>query len=1107
MRSRPGRDGRAPSGRASTSRSDPRCGRPPRSSRSSPRASSRARSPSSAGQRRAPDARRACRVLRETAGIASGRTATTRGVGRSPEWLAMSRRLRHPASDARHTLPEARPLRRGLERLLRRSQGRRRRDPARGVAARPARPRRRLPVSDAARAHGARAAARVRGPGGTRLPASVPRDREDRRRQPRQPLPERVDLRRPRVRDPREAELGALPRDRDVCGWLWLFRALQPDGLHRRRDARGRPRRPLRDRRLVCTAAGQLASDGAGLEHADRAPDLPEPGAREDRRPHDRARRRRGAAGGPRPRGRRPRAPGRRRLRAWHGHDLHGLGGGLREATERAAALRPEAGGGRARRPEHRLLPRLLGARRRRAALGRGHTAGLRLLELPGEQPLDGVARLPLPPDRAQPQRGEARGRRLGAAGARAARPRPPELARDRGPPARHDVPALGGREGAPGPEDARREGDRMTVSRPIEPITEDDAAIAAALADAHLPSLLPALAQGPGHLSLLRPALRPDPSPLVGDPSGLAGPEAAEEARKLAQGVLIRFRDGGCRRAPAPDEPTVRRILGWMTGAAERELDAYLPIVQEELAIASTDLRAPSWKKADVAPDMPFLVAVIGAGMSGILAGVRLGQAGVPYVILEKNDEVGGTWYENVYPGCRVDVANHFYSYSFAQKDDWPHHFSTQPALLDYFRDCAEEFGVREHVRFRTEVLSAIWSDERRRWSLRLRGPDGREETLEADAVISAVGQLNQPKLPDIPGRERFRGPSFHSARWDTGLRVRGKRVAVIGTGASAAQLVPAIAGEVAELTIFQRTPNWLLPAPDYHAEVPAGLRWLFSHVPHYSHWHRFWLFWRTGDGMFLPLVRVDPSWPHRDRAVSAGNDGLCALLAQAIQAQVPDDPELRAKVVPHYPPASKRILVDNGAWLRALQRENVHLITDEIAEIDERGVVLRDGTHHHADVIVYATGFQASRFLTPMRVVGRGGVDLHRRWDGNARAYLGITIPGFPNFFCLYGPNTNIVVNGSITYFSECEVRYVLGCLRLLLEGRHRAMSPREDVHDAYNARIDEGNSNMAWGVSKVNSWYKSPSGRVAQNWPFTLLEYWQQTREPDPADYEWA
>jgi 4-hydroxyacetophenone monooxygenase len=273
---------------------------------------------------------------------------------------------------------------------------------------------------------------------------------------------------------------------------------------------------------------------------------------------------------------------------------------------------------------------------------------------------------------------------------------------------------------------------------------------------------------------------------------------------------------------------------------------------------------------------------------------------------------------------------------------------------------------------------------------------------------------------------------------------------------------------------------------------------------VPHYVHWYRFWFFWTTGDGL-LPAARVDDAWTHPERSVSEMNDGVRMLLTGYLQSQFMDRPDLMAKVVPSYPPAAKRMVLDNGAWAGALKRENVNLITQPIEAITASGVKTTDGEERPADVLIYGTGFEASHFLTPMKVTGRKGIDINEHWDGDARAYMGITIPNFPNFYMLYGPNTNIVVNGSIIYFSECEVRYVMGCLRLLAEDGYKAMDCRREVHDAYNERIDKGNKAMAWGASSVNSWYKNEKGRITQNWPFDLITFWRQTLEPDPADYE--
>ena len=629
-----------------------------------------------------------------------------------------------------------------------------------------------------------------------------------------------------------------------------------------------------------------------------------------------------------------------------------------------------------------------------------------------------------------------------------------------------------------------------------------DDDAIRRIVRRAALPPLLAALAQATGDLTLLRDDLRPDPKRARESQGGMTT-EQREAARELAAETLSHLRDGGAvPSSPVADTDSLREMMAYAIG--ERVSDDYLPLLLEELALSGEDLRAPTWHKDTVDRDRDFHVVIVGAGMSGVLAAHRLQQAGVPYVIIEKNDDVGGTWFENHYPGCRVDVPNHLYSYSFAQRDDWPQQFSPQAALREYFRACADDLGLTGNIRFGTEVVSAEFREVTGDWRLTLRTPDGATETLEANALVSAVGQLNRPSFPAIAGREEFAGPSFHSAEWDHSVDLAGKRVAVIGTGASAIQLIPAIADEVGELLVFQRTPNWLMPTPQYHASMPDEMQWLLANVPHYAQWYRFWLFWRLAEGS-LPAARVDPEWPRDNGSVSALNDELRAMLTQYIETQFADTPELLERVVPDYPPLAKRILLDNGIWATTLKRDDVHLVSDDIERITATSIITADGREHTVDVVVYATGFEASRFLTPMKITGRDGVDLHEHWADDARAYLGITVAGFPNLFCLYGPNTNLVANGSIIFFSECAARYVVGCMHLLLDRKVRALDCRASVFEAYNARVDEGNTQMAWGVSKVNSWYKNASGRVTQNWPFSLLEFWERTRQPDPADYD--
>lgn len=635
-----------------------------------------------------------------------------------------------------------------------------------------------------------------------------------------------------------------------------------------------------------------------------------------------------------------------------------------------------------------------------------------------------------------------------------------------------------------------------------LEPITEEDGFIEAALRDAEIPALLPAIAQATGDLSILREDVRPDPSDLLGAQGGLTE-EQLDTARALALDALRRFRDAGSKPAPAPTQEQLERMITYTAGSVMGVED--VPFLTEQLGLLG-DAASPGWHKDAVAPDLDFTVAVIGAGISGLAAAYRLQQAGVPYVILEKDSDVGGTWHENVYPGCRVDVANHLFSYSFAQRLDWPQHFSTQEVIHQYLQTFARENGIYDHIRFKTEVISAEFQEADGRWRLRVQPAGGPEEMLDANAIVSAVGQLNRPSFPDIPGRDSFEGPSFHSAQWDQKSDVTGKTVGVIGTGASALQLIPIVAEQASEVLIFQRTPPWLAPTPDYHDQVAPGQNWLLHHVPSYSEWYRFWLFCTYAEGL-LPSVTVDPAWPRDGLAVSGANqearDGLVAYLEEQFAGR----PDLLEKVIPAYPPGAKRMLRDNGVWARTLKRDNVRLITDPIVRITEDGVETREEGAHRLDTLVLATGFQASRFLMPMKVIGRGGADLHEQWGGDARAYLGMTVPAFPNLFCLYGPNTNIVVNGSIIFFSECSVTYILDAIRQLLTTGQHTLECREDVYWQYNREVDEANRLMAWGASSVNSWYKNALGRVSQNWPYSLREYWQRTKTAEPSDFNFS
>lgn len=621
------------------------------------------------------------------------------------------------------------------------------------------------------------------------------------------------------------------------------------------------------------------------------------------------------------------------------------------------------------------------------------------------------------------------------------------------------------------------------------------------ALAEAHLPALAAALVHLTGDASFVSrdhwPAYNPFGEARTGGYSEAIQAEIRARAKAAIEAHLA-----GAPMPPAPDVATVRQLMDFVAGADIPQ--HYAPFLMEELQIEGYDTKTADWTAPALrvaAATLP--VVIVGAGMSGLLAGIRLQEAGIPFTIVEKNADVGGTWFENSYPDCRVDNPSHLYSYSFEPNHDWPNHFSPQPVLLAYFQRVADKHGLRAHIRFETEVQACAFDEREAEWRVRVRDKAGKVETLTARAVISAVGQLNQPRYPDNPGVGDFEGETFHSARWRHDLDLTGKRVAVIGTGASAFQFVPEVAKVAKQLTVFQRTPPWLAPTPDYHQPTTAAERWLLEHVPYYGKWYRFWLFWMLTDGIY-EAVKADPAWNGGPGAVSAANAMMREMVSLAISGQAADAPELLAHLIPNYPIGGKRILRDDGLWIAALKRDNVELVTAPIARIAENGIETTDGQARAFDVIIYGTGFTASQFLRTYQVTGRGGRELHEQWAGDARAYLGITTPGFPNFFMIYGPNTNIVVNGSIIFFSECAVRYIVGCLRLLADTGARTLEVRQSVHDAFNVKVDAANAGMAWGSPHVTSWYKNDLGRVSQNWPFPLVDYWTATLAPDRADF---
>jgi 4-hydroxyacetophenone monooxygenase len=642
-----------------------------------------------------------------------------------------------------------------------------------------------------------------------------------------------------------------------------------------------------------------------------------------------------------------------------------------------------------------------------------------------------------------------------------------------------------------------------MTLATEKNLAHASDEQLEAALQQAELPSLMPALAYLTADASLVDPGLRPPSSGRSVVLAVQGGMTLAQQelARRRALGALTAFRDGGCVPAPPPAGIEDKRaLMTFMTGDVD---DRYLPMLAFELGLPA-DTGAPAWTKEAVAPGRDFRVAVIGAGMSGLAMAHRLLQAGIDVTVFERNGDVGGVWLENSYPGCRLDTSNFCYSYSFLQRGDWPHQYSRGPEIRDYFQDASRKLGLRGHIRFATVVQAVRYDEEAGEWLVTV-GAGGRSETARFSAVISATGQLNQPNIPDIEGAAGFGGVSFHSARWNHHADLRGKRVGVIGSGASGYQVVPSIAAAAGQLRVFLRNPPWTIPTPNYHAGLDPGLAWLFREVPYYHRWFRFYQFWTSVEGR-RDFAAVDPDW-RQPGSVSAKNQRLRETLTRHLMAEYDGRPDLQRVMIPRHPPYGKRMLRDNGAWARSLRQPNVSVVSDRIERITPAGIITADGTEHDLDAIVYCTGFQAWRFLGGIEVTGAGGADLHQQWGQDPTAYLGITVPGFPNLFCLYGPNTNLVVNGSIVMFSECAVHYVMECLRVLLERGDQVMDLHPEVLASYQATIDEANALMAWGTEGVDNWYKSPTGRVSQNWPLATIDYWNLTREPDPSHYRFA
>jgi cation diffusion facilitator CzcD-associated flavoprotein CzcO len=470
------------------------------------------------------------------------------------------------------------------------------------------------------------------------------------------------------------------------------------------------------------------------------------------------------------------------------------------------------------------------------------------------------------------------------------------------------------------------------------------------------------------------------------------------------------------------------------------------------------------------------FRVAIIGTGFSGLCLAIQLKKAGIETVTLfEKGDRVGGTWRDNTYPGAACDTPAFSYCYSFEQKTDWSRLWAPQKEILQYIEHCAEKYDLRRHIRLRTEIASAHFDEQTQTWKL----VTTEGEEIEADVLVSGVGQLNRPVIPQLPGLDQFEGTSFHSARWDHGCDLKDKTVAVIGNAASAVQFVPKIAHPAKRVRVFQRSANWMFRKHDRPYTEKEKQR--FASSPLRAKLHRWGFWWRRE--FLMPIFR--------------GNR-ILSKIAESISLKsmrkTVKDPEMQRALTPDYPLGGKRMLIADY-YYKTLIEDHVDLVTDPIKKVTTAGIETRGGTHFDADVMIFATGFDSTAFLAPIEIRGLDDKSLESEWKDGAEAYLGMTVPGFPNFFMMYGPNTNLGHN-SILFMLECQANYIVRLLGQLAKRGGRTVEVRRDVAEAFNRWLQRDLAHTAWAATKT-SWYKNKAGRITNNWSRTPTRYWWMTR----------
>lgn len=632
----------------------------------------------------------------------------------------------------------------------------------------------------------------------------------------------------------------------------------------------------------------------------------------------------------------------------------------------------------------------------------------------------------------------------------------------------------------------------------PSSPAT-DCVTLEAALDHADLRLLVMSLYQVTGDDKWLSTAFAPkrDVRLISDEQAGFTAAQAAE----IKQAALTVFSaDKQTVAHPCPDDDLMVQMMSHCLG--ESVGPEYAPMMKEQLGFTPLlDDITPSPQAATL--NTPVLI--VGAGVSGMALGVALKKLNISFEIIEAAEEVGGTWWYNRYPGCGVDTPNHAYSFSYGSPYRWTSYFSPRSDLIDYSKKFADEMELRDSITFGAKVECANWDDSTNEWVVKTSTADGQTSERRTPYLVSCVGHFNVPRTPDIKGKTLFKGTQFHTARWPDGLDLKGKRVAIVGTGASAMQIVPNIVDDVDSLTIYQRTPHWVRPVARFHDVITDEAQYLLEHVPYYNAWFRFTMMWRYGDGL-LPYLRIDPDWHDPARSLNRGNERHRIEMTDHITSKLKDRPDLIEKCIPDYPPFGKRILLENG-WYDTLRNPKVELVTGNVTEVTETGVIADDGIERHADILIWSTGFDVAAMATQLNITGKGGITLDQAWDDgkDPRAHLGITVPNFPNLMMMLGPNTGLGHGGSTITQAEIQARYIASLINKAIDTDASQIEIKQSSFDGYIARLDHEHSDLIWQHKGMTTYYRNQAGRVYSVMPWRIVDYWTMCRHPNLDEFD--